>query len=169
MMDDYELRRHIAAVVRAEGRHGFRAELGAIDDTGEIQTITAPGLAGEELAKVMRVQPHGFASSPPPGSHGLIVPLGGERILGAALGFEHQDHRQKNLPGGTSVLYDDKGNVVRVFGKDGIQVEAASGDIYVKPAKGKILYHGGKPGDGGTYKPVMLADGSASSNVYAKA
>lgn len=168
-MDEWDLRRHIAHVLATEGTHGYRAELGSLDDSGELQTITGPGLAGEEFKDVHRVQSHGFASSPPVGSHGLVMPLGGQRILSAALGFEHPDHRQKSLPPGTAVLYDDHNNVIRAYGKDGIQVEAASGDIYVKPAKGKNLYHGGKPGDGGDYKPVMLADGSASSNVFAKA
>ena len=167
-MDDWTLRRHIAEILRTEGGHGFRTELGTLDDTGDIQSVQVTGYAGEEMDKVMRVQPHGFASNPPAGSHGITIPLRGERILGAVLGLEHQGARQKNLPTGTAVLYDDQGNCIRAYGKDGIQVEAASGDIYVKPAKGKNLYHGGKPGDGGEYIPVMLSDGSASSNVYAR-
>ena len=167
-MNDWDLRRHIEDVLRTEGRFGFRGEIGSVDDTGDLQTIVATGHAGEEVSAVHRVQPHGFASNPPAGAHGLVLPLGGERILSVALGGEHQDVRQKNLPTGTAVLYDASGNCVRAYGQDGIQVEAASGDIYVKPAKGKKLYHGGKPGDGGQYIPVMLSDGSASSNVYAR-
>lgn len=167
-MDSWELRRHIADILRTEGGHGFRAELGTLDDTGDMQTVKATGYAGEEMSGVMRLQSHGFASNPPAGSHGIVMPLRGERILGAVLGLEHQDIRQKNLPTGTAVLYDASGNCIRAYGQDGIQVEAASGDIYVKPAKGKKLYHGGKPGDGGEYIPVMLSDGSASSNVYAR-
>ena len=166
-MDDWTLRRHIAAVLRTEGRHGFRAELGSLDDSGELQVITAPGFAGEEVKDVHRVQPHGLASSPPVGSHGLVIPLGGERILSAALGFEHGDHRQKNLPSGTAVLYDDRGNCIRAYGQDGIQIEASKGMIYAKPEAGKNVYLGGKPGDGGTYAPVMTAQGP-SSNVFAK-
>ena len=167
-MNEGDLRRHIAAVLRTEGRFAFRGEIGSVDDTGDLQTVVAAGLAGEELSDVHRVQPHGFASNPPAGAHGVVLPLGGERILAAAFGGEHQDYRQKNLPVGTAVLYDQSGNCIRAFGRDGIQVEAKSGDIWVKPPQGKNVYHGGKPGDGGTYLPVMLSDGSASTNVYAR-
>ena len=83
------------------------------------------------------------------------------------LGLEHPDHRPTNSPSGTKVLYDDKGNCIRAYGADGIQVEAKSGDVWVKPAPGKNLYHGGKPGDGGNYQPVMTTAGP-SSNVFAK-
>ncbi len=169
-MDEWTLRRHIAAVLRTEGTHGFRAELGSLDDTGDLQTITAPGFAGEEVKNVHRVQPHGFASSPPIGSHGLVFPLGGERILAAALGFEHQDYRQKNLPSGTSVLYDAHGNVIRAYGSAGIQVNAATGDvliaaaageIHVKPKPGKFVYLGGD-GTDGTYAFVETTAGPSS-------
>lgn len=159
-MDSWTLRRHIAAVLRTEGTHVFRAELGSLDDTGELQTITAPGFAGEEVKNVHRVQPHGFASSPPVGSHGLVFPLGGERILAAAFGFEHQDYRQKNLPTGASALYDSSGNVIRCYTTKGVQVNAATGDIAIAAATGNVSV---KPKDGG----FLYLGGNGTDGTYA--
>lgn len=146
----------------------FRFEGASTDDSGDLQTLKGYGYAGEELIGVHRVMPFGLGSNAPAGSHALALAARGQRTLVAALGLEMPAARQKNLPAGTAVLYDASGNVVFVKGQDGIQVEAKSGDIYVKPAQGKSLYHGGKPGDGSTFKRVMLEDGSASPNVYAK-
>ncbi len=169
-MDDYELHQHIAEVLRQEGGHAFRAELGSLDDTGDIQTVTATGYAGEELGQVLRVQQHGFASSAPVGSHGVVLPLRGQRILAAAFGLEHQGYRQKNLPTGASALYDTSGNVVRCFTTAGIQVTAATGDVAiaavagdvsVRPKFGGFVYLGGD-GTDGTYGFVMTSAGQST-------
>ena len=91
---------------------------------------------------------------------------GGRHDRPHILGLEHAASRQVNSPSGTKVLYDASGNCIRAYGKDGIQVEARSGDIFVKPAEGKKVFHGGN-GKDGTYAPVMTAQGP-SSNVFAK-
>ena len=104
---------------------------------------------------------------PPSGAEFLFVASGGRSDRGHLLGGEHPDYRPAGNPSGTTVLYDSAGNAIRAYTKDGIQIEAKSGDIFVKPAPGKNLYHGGKPGDGGTYQPVMTTAGP-SSNVFAR-
>lgn len=92
--------------------HMFRSELQSLDDTGDLQLAQLLGYAGEQLADVHRVQPFGFASNPPAGSHGIGLALRGTRDLAVTLGLEYPPVRQKNLAQGASVLYDQWGNVV---------------------------------------------------------
>ena len=146
-----------------------RVTVTSVDDSGPQQLVAGTGLYGQSIGEAVRLQHFGVTGNPPVGSEGLMLISGGRHDRPHFLGLEHPDFRPTGLPSGTKVLYDSSGNCIRAFGPDGIQVEAKSGDIYVKPAPGKKLYHGGKPGDGGNYKPVMLADGTPSSNVYAKA
>lgn len=154
---------------------GHRFSVKKIDDSGDIQLIDADGLVDEQFTQIMRVHQHGFASNSPVDSHMLAIALGGRRDLLVGLGGEHPKYRQKNVPVGNAVLYDDKGNVVYTRGDKGLSVDAKTGQveirsqkdkITVKPGDGKNVYLGGT-GDDGTYAKVMTEDGP-SVNVYAK-
>ena len=144
-----------------------RVTLTGVDDSGPQQLVSAVGIGGQPIGEAVRLQHFGVSGNPPIGAEGVMLISGGRFDRPHLLGLEHPDHRPTNSPSGTKVLYDDQGNCIRAYGKDGIQVEAKSGDVWVKPAPGKNLYHGGKPGDGGNYQPVMTTAGP-SSNVFAK-
>lgn len=90
----------------------FRAEHISADDSGDIQTVNAYGHASEQFQEVLRIQPHGFSSNPPAGSHGIGLRLRGESDVAVILGFEHQDKRPKNLPEGESAFYNDASKVL---------------------------------------------------------
>lgn len=93
----------------------FRAELSdQIDDSGQLQLLKKMlGYAGEEFTQVHRVQPFGFHSMPPVGSHGIGLALrGGMRDLAVMLGCEHPDKRPKNRDPGSTAIYDAHGNIV---------------------------------------------------------
>jgi phage gp45-like len=143
-----------------------RAQLIATDDSGTQQKVNVSGLASEQLTKLVRAMPHGFGSNAPIGSDGILISLGGRSDRALILGLEHKDYRQRNLPVGTAVLYDDKGNIVFVKGANGIAIDAKTGNVYVKPAPGNTLYLGGTGSDG-SYSPVVTVAGP-SSNVQAK-
>lgn len=159
-----------------------RVELVETKDDGEQQTTKLLGLAGEELDRVLRVQPHGFTSHAPKGSEGVLFAPGGARDRSVVLGFEHPEKRIKDLPEGATAIYDAAGNVIRLVGTDGIKVKAtdagfvveakgvtveATGDhVSVKPGDGKNVYLGGKPGTG-TFALVSTVSGP-STNVFAR-
>ena len=145
--------------------HLRRVSVVKVDDSGAQQRVDLTGLASDAPKQIVRVQSHGFSSNPPKGSEGLLVSLGGRSDRAMVLGLEDPKTRQTGLPAGTSVLYEDKGNVVFVKGASGIQISAKTGDVTVSPAPGKFVFLGG---DGtGKYDLVLTVSGP-SKNVKAK-
>ncbi|MGU3665800.1 phage baseplate assembly protein [Methylobacterium sp. A49B] len=156
----------------------FRFELQETDDRGELQTGKGYGYPGEEFDGHHIVRQHGLASNAPVGSHGIGVAGSGERGLVAILGLEHQDYRPRDQKPGQTTIYDDKGNVSRYLGKDGIWHDAKdapqkmTGKTVAIEAKenahvsGKKVYLGGD-GKTGSYARVMTESGP-SPFVYAR-
>jgi phage gp45-like len=161
MFDRYpENHDSLLGVVRRAVALGF-------DDAKAQQFITRlRGMAGDEPENVYRLQGFGLSSVPPVGSEGLVIGLGGrsDRLLG--LGFEHKDHRPVGSKPGTTVLYDDKGNIVFVKGANGIEVRAKAGKVTVTPADGEKVFLGGD-GENGAFAQVVTLAGP-SINVYAR-
>lgn len=158
----------------------FRMEHIQADDTGPIQTVHAYGHANERLEDIIRVQPHGFTSNPPVGSHGIGLALRGVRILAVALGMEHVDKRLRKLDPGNTAVYDAGGNSSQYLGSKGILHDAGSNpqkmtgktidhlatdQASIGASKGKT-YIGGN-GKDGTYAAVMTESGP-STVVFAK-
>lgn len=131
----------------------FRFEFGEVDDSGETQRVRGYGQAGEELTKVHRVQSHGLFSNPPKGSHGVAIPLGGERDLSVVIGGESAVNRPRNVPPGQTVLYDASGNIIRMFGGDGIKLNAAGRPIEMTTSGLKL-----EPGPGGGPAKLQVGD-----------
>ncbi|WP_164635044.1 phage baseplate assembly protein [Rhodopseudomonas sp. BR0G17] len=164
-----------------EGQEGLvsslrRATVLKTDDSGTQQILKRiTGLKSETFEDVYRPQMHGFSSHAPQGSEGVFLALGGRSDRLLAIGFEHKDHRPKNLPEGNATLYDDKGNVVWAKGSGGLSVNAKTGvvevwsqddKVTVKPGDGKLVYLGGD-GTDGTYDFVSTVSGP-SINVKAR-
>lgn len=143
-----------------------RAQLVGLDDSGSQQLLDLTGLKSDRPRGVPRVMNYGHASSPPAGADFLLLAAGGGSSRAMAIGGEHKDFRQANLPAGTSVLYDDKGNVIFAKGVSGIVVQASEGRIAVIPADGQMVFLGGN-GTDGVYSPVKTVAGN-SINVMAK-
>lgn len=99
-----------------------RYSIKKIDDDGEIQLIDADGLTDEQHTKIMRVYPHGFSSHSIEDAHMVSLGLGGRRDMIVALGGEHPEKRPKKIPKGDTVLYNAEGDVIRIFGKDTIDI-----------------------------------------------
>jgi phage gp45-like len=149
-----------------------RARILKVDDSGADpaadgdQIVDLAVLAGEKPTKIVRVQPFGIGSNPPVDSHGIVVALGGRSDRAMYFDGGHKDYREKDLPTGTAVLFDDKGNVVFVKGTNGIAIHAKQGKVYVKPADGEFVFLGGDGSDG-VYALVSTVSGPAI-NVKAK-
>lgn len=143
-----------------------RAQLVGLDDTGSQQLLDLTGLKSDAPRKVPRVAEFGFASSPPAGAQFVLLSLGGGGSRMVAVGGEHPNFRQANLPAGTSCLYDSSGNVIFAKAAGGITVQSKEGMITVQAADGQNIYLGGNGADG-TYQPVRTMTGVAL-NVMAK-
>lgn len=140
-----------------------RASLTAVDDSGDQQILSLDGLAGDKLAKIVRVQPHGLSSTPPMGAEGLMLALGGRADRTMAFGFEHRAARPRNQPQGTATLYDDQGNTIFMASANGIKIKSGTLHVTVTPGPGKQVYLGGDPSvDHGTYAPVATTQGPST-------
>ena len=151
--------------------HLRRGSVVSVDDTGPQQLVVLTGLASEQILGangkgIVHVQPHGFSSNPPAQAEGIIKSLGGRSDRAMFIGGEHPQYRQKNLPSGAAVLYDQNGNIIYAAMQNGIQISAATGKVYVKPGSGQNVYLGGTGADGG-YALVATVSGP-SINVLAR-
>lgn len=154
----------------------FRAEHVDADDEGDLQTVTILGQHGETLKRVHRLQPFGFHSNVPAGSHGLGAQFGyGGRTLRAFLGGEHQDHRPRKREVGSSALYDANGNILslvqkelRVTGKHATVVEGTDQTTVQLTDGTQVVLKDKKVFLGGTQgaQAVMTA-GGPSTRVFA--
>ncbi len=96
----------------------FRAEVVSVDDTGDIQTVTALGHAGEQIEGALHIQPHGFSTNPPVGSHGVGLRIRGESDLAVFLGFQDPTSRPKKLPTGERAFYNAGSVLLQTSGDD---------------------------------------------------
>ena len=143
-----------------------RGTLTSVDDGGSQQTIKARGIGSETFEDCYRPQGHGVSSVPPEGSEGVLLALGGRTDRTLMLGFEHKDSRPTGQKPGWTTLYDDKGNVVSMVGKDGIKVKSGTDHVSIEVPDGKRVYLDGD-GKKGTYERVMTASGP-SRNTWAR-
>lgn len=90
-----------------------RGRIVSVDDSGETQTLTAEGYAGERFSEVQRPQAHGFSSHPPEGATGTFLRMGSsDRLM--ALGYETPS-RPRNLPPGVPALYNADGTIWKLL------------------------------------------------------
>lgn len=90
-------------------RKAFRAVLTRVNSTGQIQTVQARALAGEQLQDNELFQHYGFTSTPLPGTMAVILPLGGNTSHGVIIATEHGSYRLVGLKPGEVALYTDEG------------------------------------------------------------
>ncbi|HGI5913122.1 TPA: phage baseplate assembly protein V [Yersinia enterocolitica] len=90
-------------------RKAFRAVLTRVNSGGQIQTVQARALAGEQLQDNELFQHYGFTSNPLPGTMAVILPLGGATSHGIVIATEHGSYRLKGLKSGEVALYTDEG------------------------------------------------------------
>ena len=126
----------------AHRNSGHRYLIQKIDDSKEIQLVDGNGLADEQHTQIMRVYPHGFSSHSIKDSHMLSLGLGGRRDMLVALGGEHAQKRPKHIPEGDTVLYNAEGDVIRLFGKNTLDITHAK-NIKLSIGQGLATSQGG--------------------------
>nr|WP_295986055.1 phage baseplate assembly protein [uncultured Agrobacterium sp.] len=92
---------------------------GRLEEKGGQQFVSGRGMYGDGYTRIHRLEPHGFISSPPVGSKGLLLPSPNNPDFAVVLGLEHPGHRPADIPGGGSALYDASGNIIKVVMEGG--------------------------------------------------
>ncbi|AHM72432.2 phage baseplate assembly protein V [Yersinia hibernica] len=90
-------------------RKAFRAVLTRVNSAGQVQTVQARGLAGEQIQDNELFQHYGFTSNPLPGTMAVILPLGGKTSHGVIIATENAAYRLTGLESGEVALYTDEG------------------------------------------------------------
>jgi phage gp45-like len=92
-----------------------RARIEKVDDAKSQQFVDISGLKNEKPKKIWRPQDYGFSSNPPKESDGIIEQLGGRSDRTVYRDAGHEKYRPKRTPEGGTVLFDHKGDIIRVF------------------------------------------------------
>lgn len=106
----------------------LRARLIETDDANDFQQLTFQGLKNQRPSQIGRNQPFGLSTHAPPGSIGHILNVGGRADQMWCLGFEHKDHRPRDLGAGYTVLYNAHGDAVSLV-QQNIRIKSARVDI----------------------------------------
>ena len=101
---------------------------GRIKEEKGQQFLSGRGFYNDGYTEVRRLEPHGFYSSPPAKSQGLVVAPNDDLDHAFLLGVDHPEHRPSGLPPGSSALYDANGNIIKMIG-DGLVVDMQSNTI----------------------------------------
>lgn len=121
-------------------------------------TANFDGHAGDSPNGVPMMTPWGVSGLPPAGASLLVASLGGRVDRSMVLAAEHMAHRPKGLPAGGAALHDAGYSQIRLGAAKGIHAYT-KGDAKVVRKRGKKVYLGGDPDQGGVFAPVMTASG----------
>ena len=132
-LEDFNRETTIARLWRRLQSIVGRGRTHVVDDTGVVQTLQVQVGAIEILDKVPRVGEYGFASNPPPQSHGVVLFIAGDRSNGVVIATNHQASRLKNLAPGESAIFDDQGRWVWLK-RGSIEIEAGNTPVHVTNA-----------------------------------
>lgn len=129
-----------------------RSRIIKVDDSKSQQRVDISGLKDEKPKKIWRPQPFGFSSNPPKDSDGLMLQMGSRSDRTLYLDGGHEKHRPKRTPTGGSVLFNDKGDIIRMFPdhadvvhKDKINIRIGKG--YKSDSNGEGEGEGGEEGE----------------------
>ncbi|MFK0336774.1 phage baseplate assembly protein [Agrobacterium deltaense] len=150
---------------------------GRLEEKDGQQFVSGRGMYGDGYTRIHRPEPHGFISSPPKGSKGLLLPSPNNPDFAVVLGLEHPARRPADIPGGGSALYDAAGNIIKVVMGDGIVIDVAGSAYLVRKGgvtfrisgagvdvTGGYIRHNGKD-IGDTHRHTGVVPGSGSTGV----
>lgn len=123
-MSPSQIREQIARAM-AGMRAAFRGVLGQLKPSTPIQTASVDGLAGEALPGVEVWQHFGFTSTPPDGTHVIVVPLGGRSSASVIVATEHAAYRLQLTELGEAAIYNQDGDHVWIKRGGRIEVKAS--------------------------------------------
>lgn len=123
-MSPSQIREQIARAM-AGMRAAFRGVLGQLKPSTPIQTASVDGLAGEALPGVEVWQHFGFTSTPPDGTHVIVVPLGGRSSASVIVATEHAAYRLQLTELGEAAIYNQDGDHVWIKRGGHIELKAS--------------------------------------------
>lgn len=136
-----------------------RGTLRAAKQGADHITADIDGHIGDSPDEVPLATPWGIAGLPPAGATLLMAALGGRADRLQVIAIDMPKHRPKNIAAGGMALHDAHGNQVRLGDDGNVNLHAGGGHAIVGRRIGKKIYLGGDPAKGGTFSPVMTADG----------
>ncbi|MGY3588087.1 phage gp45-like [Bradyrhizobium sp. USDA 4350] len=92
-----------------------RSRVVKVDDSRSQQRIDLKGLKNEKPKKIWRAQDFGFTSNPPVDTDGVMIQMGSRSDRTVYLDGGHEKYRPKNTPEGCVALFNQYGDIVRVF------------------------------------------------------
>lgn len=115
-----------------------RATVGAVDDTGAMQTVDVAGRAGADLTGVEVLQQFGFSSVPPEGAVVIILAVGGDQGDPVALPVAAPGARMGKLQAGEAVMYGRDGSRVHIKADGTIDVLSSKAVHVAIPDKAEL-------------------------------
>lgn len=104
-------------------------------DGGVVQTVQVRLSPQELMDDRPVILAYGLISSPPVGADVLLVCGSGDRSDSVVIGHNHQQYRYKDAQPGETGLHNGMCGTTILL--------KANGDVYVKPASGKVVVDGG--------------------------
>lgn len=92
-----------------------RCEVNRVYDADGEQLVDITGLSEQTFRGLMRMQPFGESSNPPPGSDGLMLFLGGRPNQGVVIVCDSPDTRPRDLPVGCKAIYNMYGDIISLL------------------------------------------------------
>ncbi|MDF0377702.1 phage baseplate assembly protein V [Methylophilus sp. YYY-1] len=107
-------------------RLAFRGRLMRVNTSPSVALVQGEGLKLEKLQDNELFQDYGFTSNPPPGTEGIVLPIGGKTVHGIVIATEHGSYRLTGLKSGEVALYTMFGDSIVLRQNHEIEIVAAS-------------------------------------------
>jgi phage gp45-like len=122
-----------------------RARIVKVDDSQSQQRVDVKGLKSEMPKKIWHAMPFGFTTNPPQDSDGVFDQMGSRSDRSLYFDAGHEKYRPKNTPSGCMAIFNQFGDIVRIF-KDNADVVHQK-QVNIRVGHG---YNAGSSGDSGT-------------------
>jgi phage baseplate assembly protein V len=130
-----------------------RMIIDAVEEKGGLQYVSGRSLSGETFKRVLRLEPHGAAGSPPIGSIGIVMAMGGNRDQLLCIGSEKAGVRPTGIGAGESVIYNAHGQAISLVTNE---IRVAAGAKFHVVADSIVLEGIVKLGGEGASRPASL-------------
>ena len=112
----------------------IRTRIVKVDDEKSQQRVDLKARKNEKPKKIWRPIPFGFTSVPPVDTDGVMIQMGGRSDRSLYMDGGHEKYRPKKTPDGCSALFNEFGDIIRVF-KDNADVVHQS-KVNIRVGKG---------------------------------
>lgn len=93
----------------------IRTRIVKVDDENSQQRVDLKARKNEKPKKIWRPIPFGFTSNPPEDTDGVLIQMGGRSDRSLYMDGGHEKYRPKKTPSGAAALFNEWGDIIRVF------------------------------------------------------